>query len=148
MPLNLQLSVSPANTHHNGHLIDQGLKEAEQLKNVLVIHKIPEEDILIETRSKNTYENALMTKNLLDSLYGEAPECLLITSGTHMKRSLACFDKQGMKVQPFSTDHFTGKNRNYYFQDYFIPNPACFVEWYTLNHELAGYMTYKIKGYL
>lgn len=132
----------------NGHLIDQGLREAEQIKEVLLKRGIPEEDILIETKSKNTYENAVMSKELLDSMYTETPSIVLITSGTHMKRSLAVFDKLEMQVTPFSTDHYTGEKRNYYFQDFIAPNPACLVEWYTLNHEIVGYAVYKMKGYL
>lgn len=132
----------------NGHLIDQGLREAEQLKAVLIEQGIPQDDILIETKSKNTYENAVMSKALIDSLYQETPAVVLITSGTHMKRSVACFNKIEMEVTPYSTDHYTGENRNYYAQDYLVPNPACLVEWYSLNHEFVGYLVYKMKGYL
>ena len=132
----------------NGHLVDQGLHEADQFKENLILHGIPEEDILTESRSKNTYENAFMSRDLIDSLYSERPTCVLITSGTHMKRSLAIFKKLDVEVTPFSTDHFTGKERNYYAGDWFVPNPACLVEWYRLNHEIFGYLVYKMKGYL
>jgi uncharacterized SAM-binding protein YcdF (DUF218 family) len=132
----------------NGHLEDQGLHEAVQFKENLILHGIPAEDILTESKSRNTYENAFMTKELLDSLYSERPSCVLVTSGTHMKRSLAIFKKLDFEVTPFSTDHFTGEERNYYAVDWLVPNPACLVEWYRLNHEMFGYIVYKFKGYL
>ncbi|MDX1350998.1 MAG: YdcF family protein, partial [Putridiphycobacter sp.] len=67
----------------NGHLIDKGLQESIQLKKDLVILGIPEEDIITECISKNTYENAIESRKVLAQL-NTKPSVLLITSAMHM----------------------------------------------------------------
>ena len=131
----------------NGFMIDKGLKEAEQLKEVLIEEGIPNEDILIENKSKNTYQNAIESKKVLDaSPVNES--VLLITSALHMKRSEACFKKAGFKnFGTFTTDHYTGEKRGYYFDQYVVPNISTMSDWNKLTHEWVGYLTYWIVGY-
>ena len=74
----------------SGYVSDRGLQEAVQLKEVLVDWGIPEKDLLVETVSRNTHENALETKNVLETSYPHLEKRLLITSGFHMKRAEAC----------------------------------------------------------
>jgi uncharacterized SAM-binding protein YcdF (DUF218 family) len=96
----------------SGYMIDKGLDEAEQLKAVLVEECIPEDDIIVENKSKNTYQNALESKLILDSMPGEE-SVLLITSALHMRRSAACFKKVGFtNFETFTTDHYTGKKKD------------------------------------
>ncbi len=132
----------------SGYMVDKGLNEAIQLKAVLVQEKIPVEDILVETVSKNTYQNALETKKVLEGT-PENESVLLITSALHMKRSKACFKKIGFKnFGTFTTDHYTGNSRGYYFDQYVIPNVSVFVDWNRLIHEWVGYATYWVMGYI
>jgi hypothetical protein len=42
---------------NHGYVTDRGLHESTQLKDVLVKWGIPKQDIIIETKSKNTYQN-------------------------------------------------------------------------------------------
>jgi uncharacterized SAM-binding protein YcdF (DUF218 family) len=49
----------------SGYVIRKGLHEADQLKEVLVEWGIPSEDIIVENKSKNTFENAKFTGNLM-----------------------------------------------------------------------------------
>tara|TARA_B110000211_G_C13981471_1_gene509597 strand:- start:125 stop:892 length:768 start_codon:yes stop_codon:yes gene_type:complete len=132
----------------SGYLIDKGLNEAIQLKELLVQEKIPSADILIETVSKNTYQNAFESKKVLD-LTPENESVLLITSSLHMKRSKACFKKVGfINFDTFTTDHYTGSSRNYYFDQYIIPSVSVFVDWNRLIHEWLGYLAYWVVGYI
>ncbi|MES2396024.1 MAG: ElyC/SanA/YdcF family protein, partial [Bacteroidota bacterium] len=71
---------------------------------------------------------------------------LLITSAFHMRRSLGCFNKAGISVEPYSTDRYAGP-RKYEFNHLFIPEPSIIYSWDILIHEIAGYITYKVVGY-
>lgn len=131
----------------SGYVTDRGLHEAKQLKEVLVSWGIPEQDILTETRSKNTHENARETKRLLQRSHPHVETSLLITSGIHMKRALACFEKEGMKCDPFSTDLYSGPKHNYFWEQYLVPDVSTFYDWERLMKEYIGFITYKIMGY-
>ena len=131
----------------DGLVIDRGLKEALRFKKELVIWGIPSEDILVDTISKNTYQNAVESIKVLKKAYGKVPSCLLITSATHMKRSKACFVKLGVSISTFSTDHYTGPKRSYHWDEYFVPNVSTMYSWEALMHEWVGFVAYKIRGY-
>jgi uncharacterized SAM-binding protein YcdF (DUF218 family) len=132
----------------NGFLIEKGLKEASQFKELLIQEGIPKEDILIETVSKNTHQNAVESKKVLD-LTPENESVLLITSAIHMKRSKACFVKAGfVDFDIFTTDHFTGPKRGYYFGQFIIPNESVLTDWNKLIHEWVGYLSYWVMGYV
>ncbi len=132
----------------NGYISDRGLHEAKQLKEVLVLWKIPEKDIIAENFSRNTYENAVESKKILDRSYPHFKQILLITSGKHMRRALACFDKVGLSCDTYSTDLFTGPSDTYFWDQYLIPDVSNFVEWHALLKEIVGFMVYDLTGYI
>jgi uncharacterized SAM-binding protein YcdF (DUF218 family) len=122
-------------------------KEAKHIYDFLVQVGIPKDKILIENESKNTYENAVYSKRIIDSL-NSGQSVLLITSAFHMRRSLAIFKKQGYSnVTPYSTDRYSG-GRKFVFDHCFIPDVQALEGYNRLFHELLGYMVYKAKGYL
>lgn len=121
-------------------------RESVFIKDYLVKIGLNPNEILIEKESKNTRENAVFTKELLDSC-GMNGTFLLVTSGYHMKRSVACFEKAGVKVIPFSTDRYCGDTK-FNLDHLFIPNAGILLAWDTLMHEWIGYVTYKIAGYI
>lgn len=131
----------------NGYVGDRGLHEAVQLKEILVKWGIDKEDVLTETKSINTHENALFTKNVLKK-YPEIKSKLLITSATHMRRSLACFDKVGLKCDAFTTDHYTSEKQFYYWEQFIIPDFARFQDWGVITKEWVGYIVYDVVGYI
>lgn len=130
----------------HGYVVDRGLHEAKQMKAVLVQWGIPKEDILIEEKSKNTYENAVETKKVLKKQFPEAQHFILVTSGRHMKRAEACFSNVGLKCQTYSTDLYTGPKRFYTFTDCVIPEFSVMDDWHGLIKEWVGYITYKVTG--
>jgi len=132
----------------SGYVTDRGLQEAEQLREVLLIWGIPKKDLIVETVSKNTHENALETKKVLDASYPNIEKRLLITSGFHMKRAKACFDKVGLPCDTFSTGLITGPNSSYYWDQYIIPDMGTFFGWNKLIKETIGYITYDVIGYI
>lgn len=132
----------------SGYVSNRGLKEAKQLKSLLVKWGIPEQDIITEIKSKNTYENAVETKKTLTRSYPHIKNCLLITSGQHMRRARAIFKKQGFHFDTFSTDLYTGPKRHYYWDQFIVPDVETLYNWNGLIKEWIGYVTYALAGYL
>lgn len=132
-------------TGGSGRLLHPEMKEGNYINRYLLMMGIPENDFYIESESKNTHENAVLTKVLLkkNNISGNF---LLITSAFHMRRSLGCFNKAGISVEPYSTDRYAGP-RKYEFNHLFIPEPSIIYSWDILIHEIAGYITYKVVGY-
>ncbi|UKN02578.1 YdcF family protein [Paracrocinitomix mangrovi] len=133
---------------NNGYVMADELDEAVQFKKVLVENGIPEEDILVENKSKNTYENAVESKKIIDNR-NDIQSILLVTSSLHMRRSRAVFKEAGFEhFDTFTTDHYTGKKRGYKFDQFLIPNVSTLTNWERLIHEWIGYVSYAIMGYL
>lgn len=82
-----------------------GNAEAEDMVAVLTLTGVPEEAIWVEPESRNTYENALYTRQMLAERGIDA--ILLVTSARHMPRSLRLFEHQGFTVIPAPTDYLT-----------------------------------------
>ncbi len=122
-------------------------KEAGHIRNFLLQIGIPNEKIIIENESKNTIENAIFSKKIIDSL-NTGHKVLLITSAFHMRRSLAIFEKQNYThVIPYCTDRYSGE-RKFVFDHCFVPNIMALGAYGLLFHEVLGYGVYKAKGYL
>lgn len=126
----------------HGSVIDKGLDEAIQLKDQLISWGIPEIDIITETESRNTHENAKFTAELMHQTYPHFESFLLITSARHMKRAKASFDNEEMTVTPFSTDQYVGKKRYYQWDEFIIPSSDTFNGWFGLIKEMVGYVGY------
>ncbi len=121
-------------------------KEALYVKKYLKSINFPDSALIVESESKNTYENALFTKKIIDSLNLNG-SFILVTSAIHMPRAMAVFKKVGFKnLIPFTTNKVSGIRR-YTFDHLFIPNSSAISNLNSLIHEWIGYITYKIKGY-
>lgn len=119
--------------------------EAIAARELLLRLGIPDSVILLETNARNTRENALFSKQILDSLKYE--NCLLVTSAFHMKRAKACFDKVGISYTPYAAD-YKSKNPKYNFGYFLKPNPNILGDWEILLKEWVGLVAYKIVGYV
>ncbi|MDD3875942.1 MAG: YdcF family protein [Bacteroidales bacterium] len=131
----------------SGSLIFRDMRESVLLKDFLVstLH-LPENDILIDSISDNTYQNALQSKYILNEQFSE-PKVLLITSAFHMRRSIMCFRKQGINVTPYATNLNAGPRR-YHIDHLLIPSLWSMGMWSALLHEIIGIGTYKVMGYI
>jgi len=132
-------------TGGSGSVLHPDDKEGVYIKRYLRTLGIPEKDFLIEFESRNTHENALFTKQLMDkeNIHGTY---LLITSAFHMRRSIGCFEKVGITTSPYSTDRYSGP-RKFEIEHVFIPNLSVMEDWNNLIKEVVGFITYKIVGY-
>jgi len=133
-------------TGGSGDLLQEQPGEAEQVKKFLLRIGVPEEDIIVENDSRNTWENAVFSKKIMDELHPGA-NCLLITSAWHMRRSMGCFKKAGVGCTPFSVDFMTEKDR-WMPENSIVPDRKGFQNWEYLIKEWVGYCAYWAKGYL
>lgn len=76
---------------------------AGEMAQILVALGVPEDAILLEADSRNTYENAVYAREILGEL--GVNKIILVTSAWHMPRSVAVFEKQGFEVIPAPTDY-------------------------------------------
>lgn len=132
-------------TGGSGSILHPDKKEGMFVKRYLLTLGIPEQDFFIENESRNTHENAVMTKQLIDDKNIKG-DFLLITSAFHMRRSLACFKKAEITVVPYSTDRYSGP-RKFEFDHLLIPNFSAINDWNNFLKELVGFITYKIMRY-
>jgi uncharacterized SAM-binding protein YcdF (DUF218 family) len=124
----------------NGNLLNNTYKESETVKRFLIQHGIDELDIIIESKSRNTKENAIETAKIVNL----KKEHLLITSATHMKRAVYCFDKVKIKTKPFPVDNtMSYSSRN--IEHILLPRAKTFELWEEFLHEIIGLFVYKLS---
>jgi len=91
----------------NGTLLPSGPSEAAATRDLLVAMGVDAGRLVLETKSRTTYENAVESKALAAPRPGEI--WVLLTSGYHMPRAVGCFRKIGWDVLPdpvdFQDDH-------------------------------------------
>jgi uncharacterized SAM-binding protein YcdF (DUF218 family) len=133
-------------TGGSGSINHPEVKEAAILKKFLRKLDIPDSVLIIENESRNTRENAVNTKKLLDSLHVKS-KLLFVTSAFHLRRAIGCFEKAGVtNLRPMGTDRYSGP-RKFEFDHLFIPTVEALQEFTLLIHEISGYLIYKIRGY-
>lgn len=132
-------------TGGTGSLIAARRPEADEVFDVMVMAGIPASDILLERDSRNTHENAVNSKVMLDEDAGKS--YLLITSGFHMYRSLGCFKKAGLDTDAFRTDFYTHP-RQWTPDVLLVPKANAISLWQKLFKEWTGIIAYKFAGYL
>ena len=84
------------------------------MRDLLVEWGVPSTAILIETKSLNTYQNAINVKPILES--HNINNVLLVTSAIHMPRALATFQSVGINAIPSPTDYKTLDRNDFSFQ--------------------------------
>jgi len=131
-------------TGGSGSLLHTYKPEAVFLKEMLVNNNIPEKDIIVEPDSRNTYENAIFSKRILDSLNISSPS-LLITSALHMRRSEAVFKKAGIRFDSYAAD-FKVVNEYFSIDDTLIPDAKLLKDWTHLIKEVIGLWVYQLTG--
>ena len=111
--------------------------EAKVMKKTLLDLGVPEDAIVLEENSTRTAENASETTQMMKKLgYQNA---LLVTSTTHMRRSLLSFKKYGADVHPAPVPSALENDRS------FTGRIKLFQ---AVCHEYAGIFYYRVRGWL
>lgn len=131
-------------TGGNGTLSRDKPAESFFIEQQLIRNGIPKSDIILESFSRNTFENAVYTKFIIDSLKAPGP-FLLITSAMHMPRSMRLFRKEGIPIQPYPCN-FRVYNSRFSLSDTIAPDPSLLVEWKYFFKEIVGLLLYQALG--
>lgn len=102
---------------------------------------VPENAIIIEDKSHDTYQNALFTQAIMRD--HDWNSLLLVTSESHMKRAALTFNKLGMAVYPVPVEESLPKQELSWRSK--IQN---FAVLYHVLYEAAGGVKYKMKGWV
>jgi uncharacterized SAM-binding protein YcdF (DUF218 family) len=84
----------------------EGTAEAPVIATFLKRLDVDAARLMVEDRSRTTYENAIYSRELANPKKGE--RWLLVTSAWHMPRSMGVFEKAGFPVVPYPVDFRTG----------------------------------------
>ena len=87
-------------THH-------GATESNIMARELIEIGIPAVDIIMEPKSRNTFENAKYSREIIHSQ--KFDNLILVTSGFHMRRSLRLFQIFNLYPQPAPSDRLSSK---------------------------------------
>ncbi len=99
-------------TGGTGSLSPSETSEAVGVRELWLSLGVPGERMSFETKSRNTWENAIYTRALLDPEPGET--WLLVTSAWHMPRAMGIFRRAGFKVIAYPVDYRTfGDSRDF-----------------------------------
>jgi uncharacterized SAM-binding protein YcdF (DUF218 family) len=89
-----------------GTVFTDGTAEAPIIASYLKTLGIDPARILVEDRSRTTFENATYAREVAKPREGE--RWLLVTSAWHMPRAVGVFEKAGFPVIPYPVDYRTG----------------------------------------
>ncbi len=126
----------------SGALIDDRAKEADVARRLWRELGVPDGQIRFEDRSRNTYENAVFTKKLIQPQKGGV--WLLVTSAYHMPRAVGVFRAQGMAVEAFPVDYRTTGGSD----DFWPPGDGSLAirNFETAAREWVGLVAYRLAG--
>jgi len=118
--------------------------EGDAMRHFLEDLGVPPDSILSETRSRNTHENALLSRPLWEK--EKFTTGLLVTSAMHMPRALATFTRLGYRVQPASTDAIAGSfDSSLPFS--VLPDVRALDATTSAIKEWVGLMVYRFRGW-
>lgn len=140
--------------------------EAYYMKEVLVELGVPAEKVVLESGSRNTYQNAKNSRTIVGKLeiversdetdQHKTPRIvsqvskesvLLVTSAIHMPRALATFQKAGINAMPATTDirHSTHAVNNVLA---WLPNALSLSQSTDVLREWLAIVFYKLRGWM
>lgn len=132
-------------TGGSGDIYDQTRREAPFLRQFAIDFGVPVEQILIDPESRNTYENAVYTKTLMEQ-HGLSSS-ILVTSASHLPRSMGCFQKIGVHPVPYPVDFRASPRFEFQILD-LIPGDGSLHTTSIVLHEYLGMLSYKLAGYI
>ncbi len=86
---------------------DPEVQSTGRMRDELVMRGVDPDRILMEFRARNTHEQAVAVREMLDASLLEEP-IWIVTSGAHMRRALLCFRRQGFRSVHGLTARVTG----------------------------------------
>jgi uncharacterized SAM-binding protein YcdF (DUF218 family) len=126
----------------SGGAVYGSIPESEALAETARIMGVPVRDLLLESQSRDTEEQALLLKPFV----GNTP-FLLVTSAYHMTRSMAIFQKQEM-VPIAAPAAFKALARQDSDPAWYFPKASDLLRSEMVFHEYLGLLWYRLSGRL
>jgi uncharacterized SAM-binding protein YcdF (DUF218 family) len=127
-------------TGGDGALFAQGLSEADRAKIFFDSQGIVASNVMYESASRTTFENALQSKNVPG--VNPTQPWLLLTSAWHMPRAMAAFRNAGWNVTAYPVDFRSGLSTPW--SEYSMDEGV--KKWRTVLHEMVGLLAYRLTG--
>jgi uncharacterized SAM-binding protein YcdF (DUF218 family) len=127
-------------TGFSAQLKPQGWSESDMAKKFFLEQGVRSENLILENKSRNTFENIIYSKDIIKTNKGTWG---LITSASHMPRSYFGFKKQGLILEPISVDYRTGTSSIFWIN---FDIKKGLENWNIILHEIVGISYYKITG--
>jgi len=131
----------------DARVFGEGPKEAEEMKRLAVRLGVPDKEIMLEDRSRTTYENLVETRRLLGP-----KSVLLVTSAMHLPRAVALARKQGLEAVPFPCGYHA---TNLPWDDWrqanlfdLLPDVSALRRSTEALSEMVGILVYRLTGKL
>lgn len=127
-------------------IIISGSKTGGKLMRMfLLLLNVPENDIVID-HSENTWKTGANLKNVLRDR-----RFILVTSATHLPRSMRSFAREGLKPIPAPADYLYGYYSKYRFPFprpffYYVPNTDSLMRSSAALYEYFGSLWYAVKA--
>jgi len=127
-------------TGGEGELWGTGPSEAERARRFFKAMGLPEDRLVLEAASRNTYENAVLTARVPG--IDPTRRWLLVTSAWHMPRAMGSFQKALWNVTAYPVDFRTGNTTPW--SNYSLSAGA--EKWQMVLRELLGLLAYRLAG--
>lgn len=114
--------------------------ESEVMREYLLRLGVPDADIVLESRSTNTTEQAEQVAALLP----RGARVVLVTTPAHMPRASALFRSRGLDVVDAVSSAHVGVRRSPVWQ--VVPNPYALRASEAVAYEWLGYLFYRLRG--
>lgn len=112
---------------------------SELMRDFLIQLGVRPSDLIVENVSRTTYENAVESGKVLNKR-----RIMLVTEGSHLHRSVLCFEKQQFDVLPSGCRYRARGFKPSLF--YFLPCPEGAVGCHIASHEWVGLTYYWLSG--
>jgi uncharacterized SAM-binding protein YcdF (DUF218 family) len=111
-------------------------------KRIMVDLGVDPSNIIVETKSRNTYENAQYASRICQDLGYKKP--ILLTAAYHLKRAQMAFQATGLTTIPFPAYRYSSENPAFYWRN-FLPCHNSFEISCVAIREYLGILYYMIR---
>lgn len=123
---------------YSGSFRPEGMSEADSAKQFFREQRIRESRTIFENQSRNTFENAKFSSDLVKSKAG----WILVTSASHMPRAVATFQRFGWEVTPYPVD-YRSETKGGYLD---FKREIAMSNWNNAIHEWVGQLAYRLRS--
>jgi uncharacterized SAM-binding protein YcdF (DUF218 family) len=113
--------------------------ESETAEKILTDLGVPKEKIILDIKSRNTYENFIELGKIINKY--KFKRVVLVTSAIHMKRCISVARKMGIPITPYPAAYLTDKSLR--FED-LLPSQRNIKINAILIYELLGNIKYRV----